>query len=591
MSFRQAFTDLWQLMSFIRPQRKMYVTGLIGESLVSSSLTILLSFVIQYLLNFAVSGNTEELSRAVWLVSGSVLGLSILSPLFNYLFLRSIKITLGDIRIQLYQHIGKLSYQVVERHHSGDLLSRMTNDVQTIEQTFNEHLKSIVSQMITFVGTIVVLCIVDWRFALVLIVLGILTVVLNTRFAAPMRDVSDKLQKQMSVLTERSGDLIAGLQVVKLFGLKSTIGRLCMKASDDVSEFGVKQGHQSGLLEAGNFLIQFLSMGGILVIGLYMVSRQEMELGVLGQIVHLQSGISHTFLQLGAVIALMQNSFAGAARIRELLEESTEGEYTAKTVAFVQHIPVHPHPAVELCSISFGYDPERPVLRNLTMTVEEGSVTAIVGPSGGGKSTIMKVLLGFYPQNDGELLIQGKNTEQYSLAEIREKIAYVPQEAFLFHGTIAENIRIGRQDATDEEVELATKAANAHSFISELPGSYNAVVGERGANLSGGQRQRIAIARALLKNSPILLLDEATSALDPESEHEVQQALQVLMKDRTTLVIAHRLITVEQADSICVIADGQLKEQGTHQELLAKDGLYAELYNLQFHSNPVKEPA
>lgn len=221
----------------------------------------------------------------------------------------------------------------------------------------------------------------------------------------------------------------------------------------------------------------------------------------------------------------------------------------------------------------------------------EGQVTALVGPSGGGKSTVMKLLLGFYPPDEGVLRVRGRLAEEFPLDEVRDLMAYVPQEATLFHGTVADNIRFGSPTATDEEVEAAAKTAYASGFIGELPEGYDTIVGERGANLSGGQRQRIAIARALLKNAPILLLDEATSALDAESEYEVQQGLNELMKDRTTLVIAHRLSTIERADTICVLADGELKEQGTHDQLLAEGGHYAELYELQFRKHPEEQTA
>ncbi|MXO79203.1 ATP-binding cassette domain-containing protein, partial [Paenibacillus sp. OT2-17] len=247
--------------------------------------------------------------------------------------------------------------------------------------------------------------------------------------------------------------------------------------------------------------------------------------------------------------------------------------------------------ALELHDITFGYQPDHPTLQRLNLVVPEGQVTALVGPSGGGKSTVMKLLLGFYPPDEGVLRVHGRLAEEFPLDEVRDLMAYVPQEATLFHGTVADNIRFGSPTATDEEVEAAAKTAYASGFIGELPEGYDTIVGERGANLSGGQRQRIAIARALLKNAPILLLDEATSALDAESEYEVQQGLNELMKDRTTLVIAHRLSTIERADTICVLADGELKEQGTHDQLLAEGGHYAELYELQFRKHPEEQTA
>lgn len=590
MSFKQALLDYKQLMKFMRPRRRLYYTGLIGDSLVNSGLSILIAFVIKDLLNFAVSGQLEDLYAAITIVVSSVVGLCILSPILSYLYLRSIRLTLADMRMQLYKHIGKITFRAAEEHHSGDLLSRMTSDVQVVEKTYHEHLRSIVSQIAMVTGSILVLCVVDWRFALVLVVLALLTIGINARFAPRMRAISDKLQAQMGILTERVGDLIGGLQVTKLFGLRDQIGKLCEEASEEVSESGLKQGHQSGVLEACNFAVQFFSMGGILAIGLYLVSRQQLELGTLGLILYLQIGISNTFLQVGAAITLMQNSLAGAARIHQLLDEPAEpeGDRATAVLSELAHQEASGNaPALELCNVTFGYEPGRPVLRCLSMSATEGKVTAVVGPSGGGKSTIMKLLLGFYERESGQIHIQGKALEHYRIKELRELIAYVPQEAFLFHDSIAGNIRLGRPDASDEEVENAARMAQAHAFITELPDGYATMVGERGSTLSGGQRQRIAIARALLKNAPILLLDEATSALDAESEHEVQLALQELMRGRTTLIIAHRLSTIEQADCICVVADGSLVEQGTHEELLAKDGVYAKLHDLQYHAEQV----
>ncbi|AFH63614.2 ABC transporter ATP-binding protein [Paenibacillus caseinilyticus] len=588
MSFKQAYAEFGQLMAYMKPRARTYYAGMIGESLVSAALAILLSFVIQYLLNYAVHRDPSELQRAVYLVCGTVGVLSILSPICNYLFLKCIKITMGEIRTELFGHIARIDYRSAESRHSGDLLSRITNDVQSIEMTYAEHIKSIVSQILLFIGSSVVVFIVDWRFALVLLALGGFSVLLNTRFSAPLRRVSDELQAQMGVLTERIGDLIAGLQVIKLFGLQQRAGRLSHDAIAAVSRSGIRQGHQAGLLEAGNFLIQFLSLGGVLLIGLLMVSSGQLELGVLGQIVQLQSGIAVMFLSLGTSVAMMQNSYAGLTRIREVLAVPVESERHA-----LQAVPspeektaVRSDAALQLTDVTFGYDANRPVLKELSLSLAEGTVTALVGPSGGGKSTVVKLLLGFYPPDSGTVWLGGRPAGSCTLQEIREQMAYVPQEATLFQGTIADNIRFGSPDASDSEVEAAARAAYAHGFITELPQGYDTPVGERGANLSGGQRQRIAIARALLKNSPILLLDEATSALDAESEHEVQQALQVLMKGRTTLVVAHRLSTIENADRICVIAGGRVQEEGTHEELLAMEGQYADLYHLQFRKKP-----
>ncbi|WP_088833967.1 ABC transporter ATP-binding protein [Paenibacillus tyrfis] len=593
MAFKQGFDDFRKLMSFMKPRSKLYYIGLFGNSLTNASVPILLSFVLRYLLDFVVNRDTAELYRAVYLVCGTFLALSIVSPLCSYAYHRCVKLTLADIRLQLFAHIGRLPFRAAESRHSGDLISRMTNDVQTLERAYTEYMRSIILEITMFVSSIAILLALDWRFALVTFGLTLLSAWLNARFAGRMRTISGRLQEQTARFTERLSDLLTGLQVVKLFALKGKVGRLCSEASDGVSETGIKQGRHLGLQDACNFFIEFMTLGGVLVIGLLMVSWKQMELGTLGQIVQLQTGISAVFLQLGSAVSLMQNSFASLTRIREILDEPGEPERFSETFAAPDQAPIaaSPQAALELSSVSFGYDSSRAVLRRLNLTVEEGRMTALVGPSGGGKSTVMKLLLGFYPPGEGTVTIRGKSAGHYTLAEIRDFMAYVPQESTLFHGTVADNIRFGSPGASMEEVEAAAKAAYAHSFITELPNGYDTVLGERGVNLSGGQRQRLAIARALLKNAPILLLDEATSALDAESEHEVQQAVQALLLGRTTLVIAHRLSTVEQADAICVIADGEVKEKGTHEQLLAEGGHYAELYHLQFRADRAGQPA
>ncbi|OBA03321.1 ABC transporter ATP-binding protein [Paenibacillus polymyxa] len=591
MTFKQGFYEFKQLMSLMKPHRKWYFTGLVGNSLTNASITILLSFVVHYLLNFAVNGDVQELYRAVYLVSGTFLALSLISPLCSYMYKRCVKLAIADVRMKLFGHMIKLSYEKAEKHHSGNLVSRMTNDVQTLEQAYTIHIRSIILETSLFLGSLVILMVLDWRFGIMAVVLGLASAWINAHFAKKMRHMSEELQGRMSRFTERLSDLLSGLQMVKLFGLRTKVGGLCNNASEDIKRISIRQGRHMGLQDMCNFVIEFITLGGVLVAGLILVAQKQMELGVLGQIVQLQTGISTVFLELGAAVSLLQNSLAGLARIREILSEPKEeeqfpaakqkGSQAVDSDHTIEQVPA----ALELRDVTFGYQPDRPTLRRLNLVVPEGQVTAIVGSSGGGKSTVMKLLLGFYPPDEGVLRIRGRMAEEFRLDEVRDLMAYVPQEATLFHGTVADNIRFGSPDATDDEIKAAAKTAYASGFIAELPEGYDTIVGERGANLSGGQRQRIAIARALLKNAPILLLDEATSALDAESEYEVQQGLNELMKDRTTLVIAHRLSTIERANTICVLADGELKEQGTHEQLLAEGGHYAELYELQFRKH------
>jgi ATP-binding cassette subfamily B protein len=321
---------------------------------------------------------------------------------------------------------------------------------------------------------------------------------------------------------------------------------------------------------------------GILVFGLFLVMDGTLALGSIWAIVYLQGNTNIMFAYLGGFINYLQQCLAGASRVLELLDRPSEPlRYPALSTQAVS--PVTESSMVALKDIAFSYeDEEEAILHGISLSAAQGQRIALVGPSGGGKSTVIKLLMGFYATQAGDIVVGNQPISKYTLTELRQMMAYVPQDAYLFDGTIEENIRYGKPEASKDDVVAAAKAANAHDFIIEQANGYATPVGERGAKLSGGQRQRIAIARALLKDAPILLLDEATSALDSESEQLVQAALDVLMQGRTTLAIAHRLSTIENADRIYVIEKGQVVEQGQHHELLARGGLYSTLYTMQF---------
>jgi ABC-type multidrug transport system fused ATPase/permease subunit len=342
--------------------------------------------------------------------------------------------------------------------------------------------------------------------------------------------------------------------------------------------------------DATGHLVANLARFGLASLGLYVLMRGTVEIGTVWAITHLYGNASYMFGSVGDFMTEIQRALAGASRVFELLDWPVEN---VKAVPFRETsvpTPEQERSMVSITDLAFSYEGDDKeddgddveVLREINMSAGRGQVAALVGPSGGGKSTIVKLLLGFYPVRDGQIVIDGKPIEAYSLPHLRSMMAYVSQDAYLFDGTIEENIRYGKPGASREQIVAAAQAANAHDFIVEQPDGYDLPVGERGAKLSGGQRQRIAIARALIKDAPILLLDEATSALDSESEQQVQDALGTLMEGRTTVAIAHRLSTVENADTIYVIDDGRVVEQGKHEELVGQGGLYTRLYELQF---------
>ncbi|MBW7473803.1 ABC transporter ATP-binding protein/permease [Paenibacillus oenotherae] len=576
---KHSLAELRRMLALLGPQRKLYFAGLIGDSMVHGSLTIMMAFVFKNLLDFSVQGEERQLFQSIALVSAAFLAIALLSPVFSYMYMRVVKRTMTELRARLYEHFGMLPPGYFETRHSGDLISRSTTDVQTMENIYTEHLKSMLTDAFTLLGSIVSMYILDWRFAVALTLFGGAGIGVNLAFAGPMRRIGDKLQLHMGGMTERLTDVLAGLQTTKMFRLQKIITGKFNEANEHVTASSLEQGNRNGILESVNYLINFISFGGILVVGILMFARGYLELGQMAAIVQLEMGVTMIFLQLGSVVSLMQSSLAGAARVFEVIDHAPEAErFPSRT----EESSLSKDAMLEFQGVGFSYEPESQVLNGFQLKVKRGEVAALVGASGSGKSTVFKLLLGFYSPDSGALGIAGKPISAYTLEEIRGMIAYVPQDAYLFEGTIEENILLGKEGASREEMIAAAQAAYAHEFIEALPEGYATMVGERGAKLSGGQRQRVAIARALLKNAPILLLDEATSALDNESEYWVQQALNRLMKDRTVLVIAHRLSTIQEAGTICVMEQGKVAEQGSHDELMRQDGIYAGLYEFQF---------
>ncbi|MEJ8545003.1 ABC transporter ATP-binding protein [Brevibacillus borstelensis] len=577
MFFRTVGSEILQLFSFFQGKKRTYFLGLFGDAAGQAGTLVCLPFVFKDLTDFAISKDPALLSRAIVLMSVTFLVLSILSPTFCYFYRRTVREVIKNVRLAIFRRMVHLPSGFYERQHSGEIMSRLGNDVQVMEQAYFEHLKSMSVIVVTLIGSLAGMFLLDWRFASVLVFFSTATLYLNSRVARSVRAIADQMQQQMGVQTERLTDLLSGLPVIKMFQLHKVVTQRYTEVNEEITVSAVKQGHKSALLESMNFLIHFLSFGGTLVCGIIMAAKGFVQMGSLVAIVQQQLLVTMSFLQLGQVITALQGSLAGAFRIQQFLEQPPEPERYDTLTGEQQSNGS----ALNLQHVVFGYEDGPKVLDGISLTVDQGQTAALVGASGSGKSTVFKLLLGYYPPQDGGIHLLGKPLGAYTLAETRQMIAYVPQDAYLFAGTIEENIRYGCRNASEQELIEACKAAYAHDFITELPEGYQTRVGERGAMLSGGQRQRIAIARAILKNAPILLLDEATSALDAESEYWVQQALNVLMKNRTTLVIAHRLSTIQQADIIYVMDRGKVVEQGRHQELLSLHGAYARLYEGQ----------
>ena len=366
--------------------------------------------------------------------------------------------------------------------------------------------------------------------------------------------------------------------MIKVFHYYQSLGRKFLESCMQIQDVAIQRARKNAQLDGINAFFDFMNFSGMLIIGCVLVNFGKLTFGTLIAIIQLMNGLFWFFTVVGNLLTGVQSALVSADRYFEILDTPVECYEVADVRKRVEE-QKKTSCEIQLKKLGFAYDrSEHRVIDGLNTQIQRDSYTAIVGASGCGKSTLFKLLLGFYQKQSGEIIIRGRKISDYSMEELRKLIAFVPQECYLFHGTIYENIAYGNYEATKEQVLEAAKIANAHEFIMSLPDGYETNVGEKGANLSGGQRQRIAIARAVLKDAPILLLDEATSSLDVQAEQQVQYAIENLTQGRTTLVIAHRLKTIQKAGRILVMREGKICEEGSHEELLQKHGDYHDLY-------------
>lgn len=533
---------------------------------------IMIAFINENLLNGVVNGDTELLKKAIFTAIGVFLFAALASPICMYLFDKSVLNSITDIKLNLFKAVQRLPVSYFEKNHSGDIMSRMSNDVNAVEEGYRYHIYMLLEGLLYGGGAIVAMFVLEWRLALLTFILGTISVMITLLYAKPLREISEKIQLYSSDLTVKMVDILAGIRMLKMFNLTTLFASGFGRKNDHVVGKSLERIRKNAEMKGLNFLLSTLSLMGVFIVGAIMTKNGEIEIGTVMGVITLQNGVSYFFLNFGNFFSQLQSSLAGSERIFELLQQTKEPiRYDVDGV-------VRENEMINMEEVIFGYNDDETILNLASLSVIKGTTVALVGESGGGKSTLLKLLLGFYTPSSGKISINGKPLNSYTVDELRRLICYVPQESFLYDGTVADNIRVGCIDAPGERVIQAAKLANAHEFIMEMSEGYDTSVGERGIRLSGGQRQRIAIARAILRNAPILLLDEATSALDSESEELVQQALNTLMTGRTTIVIAHRLSTIKNADKICVIKDGQVVQQGKHDELLEQHGVYRNLH-------------
>lgn len=566
-----------RLFQYIKPYRIEFSFGLFFLLLSTAA-----SLIFPALMGNLVDSASDKLVNDINQIAIALLVLFALQAIFSYfrivLFVNVTEKTLAVIRQETYAHLIKLPMNFFLKRRVGELNSRIASDISLLQETFTTDLAEFLRQVLIIVGGIVFLSLTSVKLTVFMLAIIPAMMLAAVFFGKYIKRFSKQVQEKVAESNTIIEETLQAIANVKAFTNEFfEIGRYTKK-TNEVMQIAKKGGRYRGAFASFIIFCLFGSIVAVIWYGVLMINSNELSIGELFTFILYSVFIGASVGGMADIYAKLQKAIGATEHLMDILEEEKEEIHSTFSADAVKgHIKFH--------NLSFAY-PNRPdvqVLNNLNFEVQQGHNIALVGPSGAGKTTLASILFGFYKIEYGQISIDGKNIEEYDLHFLRKQIAIVPQDIILFGGSIKENIAYGKLDASEQEIEEAAKKANALNFINDFPEKMETLVGERGIQLSGGQRQRIAIARALLKNPSILILDEATSALDSESEKLVQEAMDVLMNGRTSIVIAHRLSTIKNADCILVLENGQIIEQGTHQELQKNEGLYKQLSDMQFN--------
>ncbi len=524
---------------------------------------------------------TQDVARFNWFVGLSVLLILVGIPL-AYIKVRTIgqfsERTLAKVRGAVARRSTQLPMAYLETRHTGDLLSVLNADLGKLKTLLANNLLDLVGHSVRGLAAFAYIISVNWILALVATILTPLIFVLISVLTQPIAKRSEEMQNEIGQVNSAAQDSLTGAMVVKAFNLETLLDERFHRANQKALNKGLGIARLRSAIEGITLPLSITPF--ILAIGLggYFVIEKQITFGSLFAFINLLNFVVNPLGFLPAVFASMSEAAGAAERVFDVLDQPAERQNGSPAPTAARKNPN----AIELRDLSFAYADGTPVLKNISFDIPTGQKVAIVGPSGGGKSTLLKLILGNYPIAAGSLRLLGQDLSSWQLSAAREQMAFVAQDTYLFPVSLAENIRLGRPNASQAQIEAAARLANIHDFILSLPQGYQTPAGEWGGRLSGGQRQRISLARAILKDAPILLLDEPTSALDTESEALVQQSLERFTAGRTSVVVAHRLSTIKNADRVLVIQDGELVEQGSHDQLIALGGVYLDLYQRQF---------
>ena len=481
------------------------------------------------------------------------------------------------LRADISEKINKLPMKYFDKRTHGEVLSVITNDVDTLSANLNQSITQIITAICTLIGILVMMFSISWQMTLISLVILPVSALLVKNIVGKSQKYFKAQQDYLANVNGQVEEVYGGLNIVKVFNAEGKVTNEFEKANDNLYHSAWKSQFLSGLMFPVMNFIGNVGYVAVAVAGGYLAIQGTITVGNIQSFIQYNKQFTQPINQIAQISSMLQAMVAAAERVFEFLEEDEE-KNNAKQGTSVEQLKGN----VKFNHVKFGYDAEKTIINDFNCDVKDGQKIAIVGPTGAGKTTMVKLLMRFYDVTDGAILVDGINIKDFERGELRKMFGMVLQDTWLFGGTVKENIKYGKEDATDDEVIQAAKAAHVHHFIKTLPNGYNSVLNEESSNVSAGQKQLLTIARVILTDPKVLILDEATSSIDTRTEIQIQKAMDNLMEGRTSFIIAHRLSTIKNADLILVMNHGDIVEQGTHEELLAKGGFYSDLYNSQF---------
>lgn len=508
---------------------------------------------------------------------GLYLASSLCSLIQGYLMTGISQKTTYRLRKDISEKINKMPMNYFDTKPFGDVLSRVTNDVDTLGQSLNTSATQMITSVTTIVGVLIMMLSISPLMTLIALLILPVSVLFISLIMKHSQGYFRDQQEYLGQVNGQVEEIYSGHNIVKAFNKEEETIQTFEKTNQKLYNSAWKSQFLSGLMMPIMQFVGNLGYVGVAILGGYLAIQGKIEVGDIQSFIQYVRNFTQPIQQVAQVANMLQSTAAASERVFEFLEEEEEVQTVENPVS-----PEGLEGNVEFDHVQFGYNSDRIIIHDFSAKVKEGQKIAIVGPTGAGKTTMVKLLMRFYDVNKGAILVDGHDIRDFNRADLRQMFGMVLQDTWLFHGTIMENIRYGNLNATDEEVIEAAKAARVHRFVQTLPGGYQMELNEEASNVSQGQKQLLTIARAILADPKILILDEATSSVDTRTEVQIQKAMDTLMKGRTSFIIAHRLSTIRDADCILVMKDGDIIEQGNHEELLAKGGFYAELYKSQF---------